>query len=140
MPPIPADKSSSKFVIIFIIISSSIRIKFGLIIKTYILYLREKAKPGGKVSWICSGLTFIPSIAAYLPGAEVTICSVCQSAVNKLHKNRHRNTALRTKTRDALMLGGAKLLWKTQQETTIKWVKGHAEKDEADASLWTREM
>ena len=47
------------------------------------------------------GILVSLSIATHLPGAEVTICSDCQSAVNKLHKNRYRTTALRAKNRDA---------------------------------------
>jgi ribonuclease HI len=86
------------------------------------------------------GISVGLSIASQLPGAVVTICSDCQAAVRKLHKNRRRPSALRAKTRDSSLLGVSISLWNSMDNLTIKWVKGHPEKVEPDASLWTREM
>jgi len=70
----------------------------------------------------------------------VTICTVCQSEVKKLHKYRYRTTALSTKTRDTSLLDATILNWNSNRNVYIKWVKGHLEKVETDAALWTREM
>ena len=86
------------------------------------------------------GILVSLSIASHVPDMEVTICSDCQSAVTNLQKNRHHTTAIRAKTRDASLLGAAIALWKDNDNVKLKWVKGHPEKEEADAAEWTREM
>ena len=81
------------------------------------------------------------SIGTQLPATDVTICSDCQAAVRKLEKNRYRARALRTKTRDSSLLELAISLWNSSaNHLSLKWVKGHPEKEKADTSLWTREM
>jgi ribonuclease HI len=98
--------------------------------------LGSKSAYSMEVLGIVVGLT----IATAFPDSEVTICSDCQAAVKKLNKNKHRLASLQAKTRDSSLLGVALTLLKSHKGIEIKWVKGHPEKEEADAYLWSREM
>ena len=53
------------------------------------------------------GLLVGLSLAAHFPETAITICSDCQAAVRKLHKNRFHATLISTKTCDASLLGAA---------------------------------
>ena len=79
------------------------------------------------------------SLASQIPLPEVTILSDCQSAVKKLHKLRHQVT-IRSKTRDASLQAASISHWNSLDNAKIKWIQGHPEREEPDASSWTREM
>ena len=80
------------------------------------------------------------SVASQLSILEVRIISDCQSAVKRLHKLQYCSAPLRTKTRDASLLASSIAHWNHVEGVDISWTPGHPEKEQTDASLWTREM
>ena len=86
------------------------------------------------------GILTALSISAGVPHTKVTIYSDCQSAVTKLRNIKNNKYTLRAKTRDVSLLAAAISHWNSLSNTNICWVKGHPEKKEPDASLWTRKM
>jgi ribonuclease HI len=86
------------------------------------------------------GILVALSIASSLLDPEVTIFTDCQSAVKKLHKLRNKPT-IRTKSRDASITLSSLRHWSLLGPgVQIKWVKGHPERSQPDASLWSRDM
>jgi ribonuclease HI len=86
------------------------------------------------------GISIGMSIGSQLLNPDFTIFSDCQAAVKKLHKLKDRVTTIRSKTRDASLLSATVSLWNSMEGANVTWVKGHPEREEPDASLWTREM
>ena len=86
------------------------------------------------------GISIGMSIGSQLLNPVFTIFSDCQAAVKKLHKLRNRVTTIRSKTRDASLLSATISRWNSMEGVNVTWVKGHPEREEPDASLWTREM
>ena len=80
------------------------------------------------------------SIASQLPSSDISVYSDGKLVRTKLHKLSNSATPICTKSRDSSLIAAAVSQQQFLKDVKISWIKGHPEKTEADAFLWTREI
>ena len=68
-----------------------------------------------------------------------TIYSDCEAAIKSVNNLSNGSKRIRSTTRDASMLSSAVNLLR-DQDTLLRWTKGHPENVDRDADNWTKEM